>query len=169
LYSTNRWHRILCVLYSIIPIIIIVQVLLTTIFVLRKAYVSAVLAGVVILPTYWFSQMCKTKFLRSYNDASLLQTSRLDGWDNSAPTSKKMREEHRLWLVDCHKASYVPICLAGSDSLLTVEPAATVPTERDKDKFQNKGILKKQRSQRGAVFLRQGGATRFKYDPSEDD
>jgi hypothetical protein len=137
--------------------------------VLKKAYLSAALAGVVILPTYWFSQTCKKKFLRSYNDAGLLQTSRLDGWDTSVPTSKTMREEHRLWLVDCHKASYVPICLAGSDSLLTVEPAAIVPTERDEDRFHDRGILKKQRGQRGAVFLRQAGATSLKYDPSEDD
>jgi hypothetical protein len=36
-------------------------------------------------------------------------------------------------LVDCHKASYVPICLAGVDNFLTAEPAVVVPTSNDTD------------------------------------
>ncbi len=65
-------------------------------------------------------------------DAALLQTSQLDGWDNSQPTSKEMREEYRKFLVDAHRAAYVPICLAGDLARgLTNEPAVVVPHPND--------------------------------------
>jgi hypothetical protein len=99
--------------------------------VLKKAYGPAFLAGAAIIPTYFFSQATKERFLRSYMDAGLLQTSELDGWDTSKPTSKAIRDEYRRWLVDAHKASFVPICLAGLDNFLTMEPAVVIPTERD--------------------------------------
>ena len=37
------------------------------------------------------------------------------------------------WLVDCHKASFVPICLAGSDNFITAVPARVEPIEEDQD------------------------------------
>ena len=72
-----------------------------------------------ILPTYFFGEGCKARFLRAFNDAGLLQTSVLDEYESS-PVE---REEYRKWLVDCHKASYVPICMAGGHSMLTAEAA----------------------------------------------
>jgi hypothetical protein len=133
---------------------------------LQLAYFSAICVGVAIIPTYVFSQMTKNRFLRAYQDAALLQTSRLDGWDTSKPTSKAMREEYRRWLVDCHKASYIPICMAGSDNFLTVEPAAVLPTHRDTDRSAgNRFLLSRQSPQRGAVFRRNGGG----IDSGDDD
>jgi hypothetical protein len=124
---------------------------------LQLAYFSAICVGVAIIPTYVFSQMTKNRFLRAYQDAALLQTSRLDGWDTSKPTSKAMREEYRRWLVDCHKASYIPICLAGSDNFLTMEPAAVLLTTRDTDRSADSRSLFRQSAQRGALFRRNGG------------
>lgn len=152
------------------------QILLTTILFLRAAFIPALLSAVPILPTYYFSQRCKEKFLGQYSDASLLQTSRLDGWDNSLPTSVEKREEYRRWLVDCHKASYVPVCLSGSESLLTVEPAVAVPIPRDDEENGRQSLMMtyvaqraSSTSQRGALFRRlerEGG--RMNLSPSID-
>jgi hypothetical protein len=47
----------------------------------------------------------------------------------------EQREEFRKFLVDAHKAAYIPICLAGSDtdSFFTTEPALVVPLPSDPD------------------------------------
>ncbi len=97
--------------------------------VLKRAYGPAFLASLSIFPTFVFGQISKDRFLRCFNDAGLVQTSQLDGWDESKPMSFQEREEFRRWLVDCHKASYIPICLAGIDSNLTAEPAVALPVE----------------------------------------
>lgn len=89
------------------------------------------MASISILPTFIFGQVTKDRFLRCYLDAGLVQTSELDGWDTSKPTSFDDRQEFRRWLVDCHKASYVPICLAGVNNISTVEPAVAVPLDAD--------------------------------------
>lgn len=65
-------------------------------------------------------------------DAALLQTSQLDGWDSNTSTSPEKREEYRKFLVDAHKAAYVPICIAGgATAALTAEPALVVPHPND--------------------------------------
>lgn len=65
-------------------------------------------------------------------DAGLVQLATLDGWDNTTSTSREMREEYRKFLVDSHRAAYVPICLAGANaSGLTYEPAVVVPHPND--------------------------------------
>jgi hypothetical protein len=56
-----------------------------------------------------FQSSCRTRFLRSFEDAGLLQTSLLDGWDTSAEYSMEKREEFRRFLVDAHKAAYVSV------------------------------------------------------------
>jgi hypothetical protein len=136
--------------------------------ILKKAYGPAALAALSIYPTYLFSHICKDRFLRCYRDAGLLQTSQLDGWDLTKPTSREERDEYRKWLVDCHKASFVPICLAGSDNFLTAEPAVVIPMEQDReDEFEESSIAPQQRTstfdsnsvssqskQRGAMFRR---------------
>ncbi len=124
----NKWpalHEI------IISSTIFGQVLLTTILGLRNALFPASLIVVSIIPTYLFSRNCKDKFLRSYNDAGLLQTSQLDGWEDGVRLSNIDREEYRRWLVDCHKASYVPVCLADSEAVSTVEPAVVTALQHD--------------------------------------
>ena len=93
--------------------------------VLKQAPGPSILAGISIVPTYFFNTIANERFLRAYQDAGLLQTSRLDGWDGDIPSSRH-REEYRNWLVDCHKASYVPVCLAGVDNFLTAEPSVSL-------------------------------------------
>ena len=73
--------------------------------ILKKAYGPAALAGVSVAPIFFFNQIAKERFQSCYQDAGLLQTSNMDGWDFSVPTSQSSREEFRKWLVDCHKAS----------------------------------------------------------------
>jgi hypothetical protein len=141
---------------------------MTTMMILKKAYAPAGLAAFSVIPSYIFSQIAKDRFLRCYQDAGLLQTSQLDGWDTSMPTSREVREEYRKWLVDCHKASFVPICLSGLDNFLTAEPSVAIPDERDMDNesaFEEAKISPRPRAstfdvgslqstQRGALFRR---------------
>jgi hypothetical protein len=147
----NKWpalHEI------ILSATIFGQVLLASILLLRNSNIPGLVIALSVLPTFLFSQNCKEKFLRAYNDSSLLQTSRLDGWDSKIDRSTKDREEFRQWLVDAHKASYVPICLAGSESPLTVEPAVVAATRQMKGDGSKMQKLVHQTSQRGARFAR---------------
>jgi hypothetical protein len=42
------------------------------------------------------------------------------------------REEFRQFLVDAHKAAYIPVCIAGgATNILTAEPAVVIPSEND--------------------------------------
>jgi hypothetical protein len=99
----------------------------------KRAYGPAILAGLAVVPTWTFHVVCVDRFLQCYNDAGLLQTSELDGWNVEEKTSVTDREGFRKWLVDCHKASYIPICVNGENNHLTAEPAAVIPTDRDED------------------------------------
>lgn len=59
---------------------------------------------------------------------------RQDGWDTNEASSQEKREEFRRFLVDCHKAAYVPVCIAGDETTtITAEPALVVPNEMDED------------------------------------
>lgn len=116
-----------------ISALIVGQVLLCTSMALKQALGPAILAAAPILPTYIFSLNTKKKFLRAYRDAALMQTSLLDGWNTEETTSVKEREEFRRFLVDAHKAAYVPVCIAGTDDddIMTAEPAVVVPLETE--------------------------------------
>ena len=108
------------------------QVLLTTMMALKEAVGPAIFAALPIIPTLLFRKMSRHRFLKSYMDAGLLQTSLLDGWDTAVPLDMEKREEFRQFLVDSHKAAYIPICIAGGAStILTAEPALTMPHEFD--------------------------------------
>ena len=90
------------------------------------------LAAAPAIPTYLFRNFIIKRFRRAYDDAGLLQTSLLDGWDNTIPTSMEKREEFRQFLVDGHKAAYIPVCIAGgATNILTAEPAVVIPSEND--------------------------------------
>ena len=104
---------------------------MATMMSLKRAPGPAVLAAVALIPTLFFRALTNQKFHRPYQDAGLLQTSKLDGWGRAEPTSMKKREDFRRWLVDCHRASFVPICLAGLDNFLTAEPAVVVSKDDD--------------------------------------
>ena len=92
----------------------------------------AILAAAPSIPTYLYRNFLINRFRRAYDDAGLLQTSLLDGWDNTIPTSVEKREEFRQFLVDAHKAAYIPVCIAGgATNILTAEPAVVIPSEND--------------------------------------
>jgi hypothetical protein len=108
------------------------QALLTLQLALRDAFGPALFAGMPSIPTYLYRQYLHKRFKRAYQDAGLLQTSLLDGWDNTIPTSVEKREEFRQFLVDAHKAAYIPVCIAGgATNILTAEPAVVIPNEND--------------------------------------
>lgn len=90
-------------------------------------------AAIPLIPTLAFQRGCKKQYGKSFKDAALLQTSLLDGWDTSEESSVERREEFRRFLVDAHKAAYVPVCISGTDTddFLTAEPAVVVPLDTD--------------------------------------
>jgi len=83
--------------------------LLTVQLSLKQAAGPATAAALVLVPVYLFQKEMKARFLRSFQDAALLQTSLLDGWDTSLDYTVEKREEFRQFLVDSHKAAYVSI------------------------------------------------------------
>ena len=108
------------------------HILLTLQMVLKQATGPAVLASVPTLVTLLSYRSMKKQFLGAFTDAALLQTSLLDGWDAAERSSVEKREDFRQFLVDAHKAAYVPVCLAGPEKAsLTAEPAVVVPIETD--------------------------------------
>jgi hypothetical protein len=108
------------------------QILLTTMMTLKQAAGPAIAAALPMIPTLAFRVMLRRRYLRAFTDAALLQISLLDGWDTTEETSKDKREEFRRFLVDSHKAAYVPVCIAGDQSvMITAEPAVVVPLEND--------------------------------------
>jgi Calcium-dependent channel, 7TM region, putative phosphate len=113
----------------IISSLILGQLLIAASLLLKQSVVSSFIVFVMVFPTFLFSHWTKEQFQRSYMDAGLLQTSQLDGW--GVARTMEDREKYRRWLVDCHKAAYVPICLSGGEDFLTSQPAVTVPTYRD--------------------------------------
>jgi len=117
--------------------------LLTVQMGLKQAVGPAACAALVMVPTMMFSKEMKARYLRSFEDAALLQTSLLDGWDNSLDYTVGKREEFRQFLVDAHKAAYVPICLAGTDTdeFLTAEPAVVVEDDELDDFWEEEGDL----------------------------
>jgi hypothetical protein len=81
--------------------------LLTVQMALKQAAGPAGAAALTAFPLYFFQTSTKYRFLRAFEDAGLLQTSLLDGWDTAAEYSMEKREEFRRFLVDAHKAAYV--------------------------------------------------------------
>ena len=111
----------------LISSLILSQILLGTVLILKQSLIFGLTVTLMPIPTYLFSMWTKEQFQRSYEDAGLWQTSKLDGLVNLGTIHE--REKYRRWLVDCHKASYVPICLSGGDDFLTTQPAIAVSIE----------------------------------------
>jgi hypothetical protein len=113
------------------------QILLATMLMLKKSFAPALLAGFAFVPTLLFRDSMRQRFLRAFSDVALLQTSLLDGWatDPDQALTFAQREEFRRFLVDSHKAAYLPVCIAGTrtDEVLTAEPAVVVPTMNESE------------------------------------
>jgi hypothetical protein len=126
----------------IISSLILGQLLIAASLLLKQNLVSGFIMFAMVFPTFLFSHWTKEQFLRSYMDAGLLQTSQLDGW--GVAKTIEGREKYRRWLVDCHKAAYVPICMSGGEDFLTSQPAVTVPTYRDLAEQEDEEAMKKE-------------------------
>lgn len=148
LYCTPLWRRNLIFMYRpkfdtgglrwpfladiYITSLIVSQILLTAVMAMKKALGPAILVLLSIIPVLVHRRGVRKKYYKSYKDAGLLQTSQLDNWDFSVKTTEEAREQYRKFLVDAHKAAYVPICIAGGKSTsLTAEPAVVIPHECD--------------------------------------
>jgi hypothetical protein len=133
------------------------HVLMVTMLALKGALGPAIVAAIPFVPTLVFRHEIRKQYLKAYQDAGLVQTSMLDGWDIQEPTSvrvckvylqgighsvshnllscshvqMKKREDFRRFLVDAHKASYVPVCIAGSKDVMTAEPAVVIHSDND--------------------------------------
>lgn len=119
----------------IISSMILASILLAGQMGLKEGLVPAGLAASTIVPIFLFQRDMQKCYLRAFQDGALLQTSLLDGWNATETSSMSEREEFRRFLVDAHKAAYVPVCLAATDTddFLTAEPALVVPLETDSD------------------------------------
>lgn len=107
------------------------HVLMVTMLALKKAVGPAIVAAIPFVPTLVYRHELRKLYLRAYQDAGLVQMSMLDGWHPQEATSQKKREDFRRFLVDAHKASYVPVCIAGSDEIMTAEPAVVIHNDND--------------------------------------
>ena len=106
------------------------KILLCTALTLKKAFLAASLAILPAFATYVFRNSCRARFLQAFNDVGLMQSSMLDMWANkvnnhNSQASYEDRENYRKFLVDCHKAAYIPVCIAerSASSVITTEPA----------------------------------------------
>jgi len=108
------------------------HILLGTMLFIREAYGPAFVAFVPLLPTIFYRWVLLKRYLKAFTDVALLQTSLLDGWDTNKESSRSKREEFRRFLVDCHKAAYVPVCIASDEMTdISSEPAVVMPLETD--------------------------------------
>jgi hypothetical protein len=113
----------------IISGLVMAQILLSVQMTLKNAYGPMVVTACAVPVTVFFSYYCKNKYSVAFHDAALLQTALLDGWDKTSEMTMEEREQYRRFLVDAHKAAYIPVCIAGADTgdYLTAEPAIIVP------------------------------------------
>lgn len=138
-------------------------------FFLKGNFIAGVVIGCCIIPTFLFNSIVLEKFLRPFRDASLHFTGKIHKYQNEAEEEEdpwQEREEFRRWLVDCHKASYLPTCMSGGDkSHLTAEPAVVTPKVNrrvdesaadhyniDKDM---RNLFTRQSGQKGGIMRRQ--------------
>lgn len=123
----------------LITSLLVGQIMMTIMMIFKQAIGPSVLAFVPFFPTYFWRQSTLATFRRSYQDASLFHTSELDGLEPQEKTSHDLRESFRRFLVDAHKAAYVPVCLARSANresvkgsyVFTSEPACVINHDDD--------------------------------------
>mmetsp|Transcript_11058 Transcript_11058/g.28047 ORF Transcript_11058/g.28047 Transcript_11058/m.28047 type:complete len:1293 (+) Transcript_11058:181-4059(+) len=158
--------------HIIVSSLILGQIITSITLFLKQNSWEGLFIGFWIIPTLAYHNVLLEKYARPYLDAALLQTRRMyshAGNDGANAKSSLRREEYRRWLVDCHKASYLPTCLSGGkDNLLTSEPAVVTSegmssmteTVGCKDNHEEiiestQKLLKRQQSQKGGILHRQ--------------
>jgi len=117
----------------VIAMMILGQTILCVSIILKGVVAPAILMFLSIPVIVISQKRTRSRYARAFQDAALLQTSLLDGWDDNDETSEQKREDFRRFLVDAHKAAYVPVCVSGKDTsdILTAEPAVVIPMESD--------------------------------------
>ena len=153
----NKWPRLH---HMIISSMLLGQLITSVTLLLKHNLYEGFFIGFMIIPTLLYNSIILDKFQRPYQDAALLQMGRLHNC--SFGNSWMEREEMRRWLIDCHKASYVPTCLSGGyKNLLTAEPATTITTIEDTDENDaystrvHRSLLQRQKTQKGGILRRQ--------------
>ena len=113
----------------IVSALIVGQLLLSLQMVLKTAYGSSFVVALAIPTTIWFQISCKTKYMPSFENTALLRTSLLDGSESLDEMTMERREKHLRFLVDAHRAAYIPACIAGTESASAISdtPAVVVP------------------------------------------
>lgn len=140
-----RW---IVVFDMIISALVVGQILLALQMGLKNALGPGLIATMAIPATIWFQWYCKRKFDPAFENTALLRTSLIDGWESLDDMTLEHRESHLRFLVDAHKAAYVPVCIAGTDvaKQITSEPAVAVPHSIiDSDSEHSEGPLKPRR------------------------
>jgi len=127
-----RW---MFVFDMIVSALVVGQILLALQMGLKNALGPGLIATAAIPATIWFQWYCKKRYEPAFENTALLRTPLLDGWDSLDNMSMDRREEHRRFLIDAHKAAYIPVCIAGSESaaILTDTPATVVPHSIDSE------------------------------------
>eukprot|EP00536_Pseudo-nitzschia_multiseries_P007467 jgi/Psemu1/195687/e_gw1.176.6.1 len=136
----DKWPKLH---HIIVTSLLMGQFITAVVFIVKLNFVAGFGVGFCIVPTLLYNTVIQERYLRPYKDAALLQTSRLNVDDNilgeednddnynndnnNGRATWREREEYRCWLVDCHKASYLPTCLSGGKGeRLTAEPAVVL-------------------------------------------
>jgi len=128
-YGGSRWPFIF---EMYISSMIMGQFLLAISFLFKAAPGPALFAFMPSFFTLLFRQRCRGRYFKSFQDVGALQISRDDGWNEAEPTSIDKREAFRKFLVDTHKAAYVPVCIGGKMvNSLTLEHSSVVPLPYD--------------------------------------
>jgi hypothetical protein len=137
-------------------------------FLLKGNLIEGLIIGACTIPTLLFNTLILDNFLRPFRDASLRHTGRINRANQAKEEDKdswQEREEFRRWLVDCHKASYLPTCLSGgTKNLLTAEPTMVVPILKQSDESgpasidtdtNMRNLFERQTGQKGGIMRRQ--------------
>lgn len=126
----------------IISALIVGQLLLALQMGLKDAIGAALVSAFAVPTTMWFQWYCKMKYEPAFENTTLLRTNLIDGWDSLSNMTMQKREEHLRFLVDTHKAAYIPVCIAGSEgaNILTSTPGTVVPHSIDSDNHHNQHL-----------------------------
>lgn len=120
-----RW---IFVFDMIISLLIVGQLLLSLQMVLKTAYGCSFVSALAIPTTLSFHWNVKKRYKPSFMNTALLRTNLLDGKETLDDMTIERREEHRRYLVDSHRAAYIPACLCGTEceEALTAAPAFVI-------------------------------------------
>ena len=91
---------------------------------LKYAHTAAAIAFVPIIPTYIFWKSCYSQLMPAFERVALFNSSFIDlHYDRVSSTEE--RQKYLDFLVDCHKAAYIPMCIAEEETLrvMTLTPA----------------------------------------------